>query len=209
MTANCGASLKNFAFISQINSSSLLGFVSHFDLSCGLPLQTRSQTPVPGSPLPFLTFLDCLINQHLNILFVALAIKCKNCVSSESMEDCKDREESVDCDSVQLGFVADRCVKMSVEYGGFKSFVKTCYSKQLCEQGNEAFKNCKHTADATCKLNCCDSNYCNNGLNHNSCDSNYCNNTLNRNSSNSNSGTAPLVSALLMIVCTLTSVYLC
>ena len=140
--------------------------------------------PNSDSLSPFLTFLDCLINQHFNILFAALAIKCKNCVSYESMEDCKEREESVDCDSVRIGFVADRCVKMSYEYSGVKGFVKTCYSKQLCEQGNEAFRNCKQVSGATCKLNCCDSNYC-------------------------NSGTAPLVSALLMIVCALTSFYLC
>ncbi|XP_044173082.1 uncharacterized protein LOC122957183 [Acropora millepora] len=127
--------------------------------------------------LLFLAFILCTAS-------VALAIKCKNCVSSESMEDCKEREESVDCDNVRIGFVADRCVKMSYEYSGFKGFVKTCYSKQLCEQGSEAFRNCEQVSGATCKLNCCDSNYC-------------------------NSGTAPLVSALLMIVCALSSFYLC
>ncbi|XP_015747692.1 PREDICTED: uncharacterized protein LOC107327465 isoform X1 [Acropora digitifera] len=127
--------------------------------------------------LLFLAFILCTAS-------VALAIKCKNCVSSKSMEDCKEREESVDCDSVSIGFVADRCVKMSYEYSGIKSFGKTCYSKQLCEQGGEAFKNCKQISNATCEMSCCDSNYC-------------------------NSGTAPLVSAFLMIVCALTSFYLC
>ena len=125
-----------------------------------------------------------LINLHFYILFVALAIKCNICVSSESMEDCKEKEKSADCSSASLGFVADRCLKMSVDYSGFKSFVKSCFSKQLCEQGNEVFKKCKQISDATCEMSCCDSNGC-------------------------NSGTAPLVSALLMIVCALTSFYLC
>ena len=125
-----------------------------------------------------------LINLHFYILFVALAIKCNICLSSESMEDCKEKEKSADCSSASLGFVADRCLKMSVDYSGFKSFVKSCFSKQLCEQGNEVFKKCKQISDATCEMSCCDSNDC-------------------------NSGTAPLVSALLMIVCALTSFYLC
>ena len=99
------------------------------------------------------------------------------------MKDCKGREESVDCDSAPIGFVADRCVKMSLEYRGFKSFVKTCYTKELCEQGNEAFQSCKRVGGADCEMSCCDSNDC-------------------------NSGTTPLVSALLMIVCALTSFYL-
>ena len=101
------------------------------------------------------------------------------------MEDCKEKEESVNCDDAgptQLGFVPDRCVKMSLEYGDTKSFVKTCFSKQLCEVGNEAFKSCKQVNGTTCEINCCDSNYC-------------------------NSGTAPLVSALLIIACALTSLY--
>ena len=125
-----------------------------------------------------------LINLHFYILFVALAIKCNICVSSESMEDCKEREKSADCSRASLGFVADRCVKMSVDYSGFKSFVKSCFSKQLCEQGNEVFKKCKQVGGAECEMSCCDSNDC-------------------------NSGTAPLVSALVMIVCALTSFYLC
>ena len=100
------------------------------------------------------------------------------------MEDCKEKEQSLDCSSVSIGFVADRCVKMSVEYNGFKSFAKSCFSKRLCEQGNEVIKNCKQVGGGTCEINCCDSNDC-------------------------NSGTAPLVSALLMIVCALTSFYLC
>ena len=125
-----------------------------------------------------------LIHLHFYILFLALAIKCNICLSSESMEDCKEREKSADCSSASLAFVADRCVKMSVDYGGFKSFIKSCFSEQLCEEGNEAFKKCQQVSGATCEMSCCDSDNC-------------------------NSGTAPLVSALLMTVCALTSFYLC
>lgn len=51
-TANSGTSLKNFAFILQLNSLSLLDLVSHFDFTCGSPLQTHSQTLASGSPFP-------------------------------------------------------------------------------------------------------------------------------------------------------------
>ena len=33
-------------------AASFFSFVRHFELSGGLPLYTRSQTPVPGSPFP-------------------------------------------------------------------------------------------------------------------------------------------------------------
>ncbi|XP_015768679.1 PREDICTED: uncharacterized protein LOC107347291 [Acropora digitifera] len=125
--------------------------------------------------LLFLAFILCTAS-------VALAIKCKVCASPESMEDCKEKEQSVDCSSLPMGY--DRCVKMSLEYGGVKSFAKSCFSKQLCEEGNAVYKSCKQISGATCEMTCCDSDNC-------------------------NSGTAPLVSALVMIVCALTSFYLC
>ena len=102
------------------------------------------------------------------------------------MADCIAEEETVDCDSIasQLSFVPDRCVKMSLDYNAqgvqVKSFVKTCFSKELCEQGNDSFKACKNVDGATCEIDCCSSDNC-------------------------NSGTAPIISVFLMIACVLTS----
>ena len=55
MTANSGASLKNFAFIPQLNSHSFIRFLqplTHVDYRC--KLTPRLRFPVPGSRFPFL-----------------------------------------------------------------------------------------------------------------------------------------------------------
>ena len=51
------------------------------------------------------------------------------------MEDCKEKEQSLDCSSVSIGFVADRCVKMSVEYNDFKPLPKAVF---LSDYANKA-----------------------------------------------------------------------
>ena len=84
------------------------------------------------------------------ILFVALAIKCKNCVSSESMEDCKGREESVDCNSASLGFVADHCVKMSLEY--LNPLSKTVTQSNYANKAMKRFKAVNRLAARHVKL---------------------------------------------------------
>ena len=100
----------------------------------------------------------------------AFAIKCKICVSSNSMADCMATEQTVDCASIasQLGFTPDRCVKMSVDYeeaGGvqFKSFAKTCYSQELCEKGDTWLQQCRNIDGETCELDCCSTDNCNGG----------------------------------------------
>lgn len=94
----------------------------------------------------------------------AFAIKCKTCVNSNSMAECIASEQSVDCASV-AGFNADRCVKMSVDYNDhgiqFKSFIKTCYTQELCQQGDRSFQECRKTTSSTCELDCCSGDYCN------------------------------------------------
>lgn len=118
----------------------------------------------------------------------AFAIKCKNCVSSNSMAECIASEQSVDCASVahRIGFNADRCVKMSVDYYErgieFKSFVKTCYTQELCEQGDRSFQHCRSSTSLTCELDCCSGDYC-------------------------NSGTAPITSILMIASCALMSLF--
>ena len=85
------------------------------------------------------------------------------------MAECIASEQSVDCASVahRIGFNADRCVKMSVDYNAqgiqFKSFVKTCYTQELCEQGDRSFQECRNTTRSTCELDCCSGDYCNSG----------------------------------------------
>ena len=70
-----------------------------------------------------------------------------------------------DCSVLGSGY--DRCASMSVdmETGGIevKSYIKSCYTKALCESGNDAFKSCKQISGAKCELNCCDSDNCNGG----------------------------------------------
>ena len=93
------------------------------------------------------------------------------------MEDCKKDEKEEDC-----GESSDRCFKMSLDYKvtfvQIKGFSKGCSTKAVCN-ANEKLKICKE-ADGTCELNCCDSDGC-------------------------NSGAMPVISAFLLVICTLVS----
>ena len=40
-------------------------------------------------------------------------------------------------------------------------FNKSCYTKALCDSGNDLFRQCKKISGATCKLDCCDKDGCN------------------------------------------------
>ena len=97
--------------------------------------------------------------------FAAFAIKCNVCYSSQSMRECISNEDLVDCDQLGAGF--EVCLKTTFVYGGsdveIKKFAKSCSYKSTCEEGNEAFKRCKRVSGKICKLDCCDTDGCNNG----------------------------------------------
>ena len=94
------------------------------------------------------------------------------------MEDCKKNEKETDC-----GGSIDRCLTFSFDYNvsvvETKSFVKSCATKATCDAG-EKLKTCKEAKGSTCEWNCCDSDGC-------------------------NSSAMPVISAFLLVICTLVS----
>ena len=112
------------------------------------------------------------------VVFSGFGIKCQECASSISMEDCKKNEKEKDC-----GGSFDRCAKASLDYnisiGEVKLFGKGCSTKDVCDV-NMQFNSCKNVEGATCEFLCCDSDGC-------------------------NSSVMPLISAFLMVICTLVS----
>lgn len=75
------------------------------------------------------------------------------------MDKCKSIEKLQDCSST-----FDTCAKISQEYdtGGvqFKAFGKGCSTQEICEQTLQA---CKSHSEASCEVDCCDSDGCNGG----------------------------------------------
>jgi len=128
-------------------------------------------TSIKMKTLLFLALILCTAS-------VGFAIKCQECASSTSMEDCKEKEKERDC-----GGSFDRCAKMSFEYKvgvlQTKVFGKGCSTKANCD-ANEQFVNCGKIEGATCEFDCCDSDGC-------------------------NSSVMPVISAFLMVICTLVS----
>ncbi|XP_074614787.1 uncharacterized protein LOC141874427 isoform X1 [Acropora palmata] len=110
--------------------------------------------------------------------FLGFAIKCQICSSTTSMEDCKKNEKERDCGG---GF--DRCFKSSFAYKvsilETKAFAKGCATKAFCD-AEETLKICKKAKGSTCAFNCCDSDGC-------------------------NSSAMPVISAFLLVICTLVS----
>lgn len=94
------------------------------------------------------------------------------------MEDCKKNEEEKDC-----GGGSDRCVKSSFDYKVLtvekKAFAKGCATKAACD-AEQTLKACKKAKGSTCEYNCCDSDGC-------------------------NSSAMPVISAFLLVICTLVS----
>ena len=133
-----------------------------------------------------------MLQQVLSL--AVLGLKCYSCTSSESMSDCKGRMMKADCSVIGSDF--DRCVSMSVDMDTsgvkVKSYVKTCYTKALCETGNDVFKQCKQISGATCELDCCDKDGCNGDTNGG---------TNGGANGGTNSGTLAAVSVILMVAC--------
>ncbi|XP_029190662.1 uncharacterized protein LOC122946924 [Acropora millepora] len=121
--------------------------------------------------LLFLAFVLCTAS-------VGFAIKCQECSSTTSMEECKKKEKEKDCGE---GF--DRCIKRSFDYKlsilQIKSFSKGCSTKATCD-ADQKLKICKEAKGTTCEWNCCDSDGC-------------------------NSSAMPVISAFLLVICTLVS----
>ena len=94
------------------------------------------------------------------------------------MEDCKKNEEEKDCGE---GF--DRCIKRSFDYKlsilQIKTFSKGCSAKAFCDV-KEQLGVCEKADGATCEFDCCDSDGC-------------------------NGSAMPVISALVMVICSLVS----
>ena len=93
------------------------------------------------------------------------------------MEDCKKNEEEKDCGE---GF--DRCIKRSFDYKlivRVKAFSKGCSTKAFCD-AEKQLGVCEKAGGTTCKFDCCDSDGC-------------------------NGSAMPVISALVMIICSLVS----
>ena len=77
---------------------------------------------------------------------------------------------------------------MQFKAGGvsIKSFEKDCITKELCDDMKQVLKACEKAkeagADATCKLDCCSGDLC-------------------------NAGTAPVVSAFLILACAVLALF--
>ncbi|XP_015771460.1 PREDICTED: uncharacterized protein LOC107349787 isoform X2 [Acropora digitifera] len=110
---------------------------------------------------------------------VGFAIKCQTCTSTTSMEDCKKNEKEMDCGG---GF--DRCIKTSFDYNASmpqgKVFSKGCSTKVTCDSQQKLKEICNDAGGSTCEWNCCDSDGC-------------------------NSSAMPVISAFLLVICTLVS----
>ena len=96
------------------------------------------------------------------------------------MDDCDSKAKEQDC-----GGSFDRCATMSLDFktncdGETKSFSKLCHTEALCNVAQGTHKSCK-IAGGKCGLDCCSSDGC-------------------------NSGTAPVVSVLLMVACILVAI---
>ena len=94
------------------------------------------------------------------------------------MEECKKEEKEKDC-----GGGSDRCFKASFDYKlsilQIKAFSKGCSTKAFCDV-KEQLRACESADGATCKFDCCDSDGC-------------------------NGSAMPVISALVMVICSLVS----
>ena len=127
------------------------------------------------------TITNACEDHYRFVLFLqsGFALKCQQCSSTTSMEDCKKNEKETDC-----GGNFDRCLKTSLDYKVLtvetKSFAKICATKALCNANQKLKEICKEAKGSTCESNCCDSDGC-------------------------NSSAMPVISAFLLVLCTLVS----
>ena len=106
------------------------------------------------------------------LFLAATGLKCYQCQSTTSMEDCKKSQKEQDC----KGLTEPPCVTSTMEYKQIKAYAKTCTAKAVCDVADSGtLKLCKD-AGGKCEYKCCDEDLC-------------------------NKGTSPMVSILLMVSC--------
>ena len=98
---------------------------------------------------------------------------------------------------MDCGKANDRCATTGLVFTASqettKMFTKVCSTKVACDNSGTVFlKACQVVTGKMCEYKCCDKDLCNNV--------NNVNNDTNVN--NVNNGDAPMVSILLMVVCT-------
>ena len=121
--------------------------------------------------------MSALFRNRLKVFLFFLpgyALKCYQCISSESWDDCKNNTEEVSCSDSE-----DRCGKFDIkaETSGVTDevFLKGCTTSSKCSE-----KNCKKFAPSAkitkCEVNCCKGDLC-------------------------NGAQVPMVSAIMMLAC--------
>ena len=106
------------------------------------------------------------------LFLAATGLKCYQCQSATSMEDCAKSQVEQDC----KGFTEPRCFTSTMEYQQIKAYAKSCTTKAGCDMADSgALKVCKD-AGGKCEYKCCEKDLC-------------------------NKGTSPMVSILLMVSC--------
>ena len=116
-----------------------------FALGLALKQRRKATRKSPNRAMYFILF---------HVLFVALALSCYNCHSSESWEDCEGtRQNVVNCTAIPTENF-DVCKTYSYEANEngkqVEHYVKGCGTTEECK-GTE----CK------CEVNCCNTDYCN------------------------------------------------
>ena len=95
----------------------------------------------------------------LYFFFPGYTLKCYQCLSLKSWDECKSKENNVTCSRSQ-----DRCAKVNVKAessaASAEAFVKGCITSSDCSK-----KNCKSIYPSVkitkCEINCCAGNLCN------------------------------------------------
>ena len=113
------------------------------------------------------------------LFLAATGLKCYQCQSTTSMEDCAKNQNEQDC----KGVTEPRCFTSTREYLQIKAYAKSCTPKAVCDAADSgALKPCKD-AGGKCEYKCCDEDLCNGD------------------NSPVNSGSTPIVSIILMVSC--------
>ena len=95
---------------------------------------------------------------HYRFLAV-FGLKCNNCMSKTSLEDCDHNKTEETCPSGQ-----DRCLTFTTELKlsnvTFKSFIRSCTSKEVCDNSTTFLQACR-SVGGECEVSCCDKDLCN------------------------------------------------